>query len=72
MPVGSLAYATLAARLTILPEFARSLAKRLWTLHSFADDRKALVRVTELQVLYKQHAIGTTSHIHSGSRPQGW
>jgi hypothetical protein len=76
MPVGSLAYAILGARLTISPEFARLLAKRFRMPHSLADDRKAFVRVTELPVRstarYKQQAVGTTSHIHSGSRPQGW
>jgi hypothetical protein len=45
MLVESLIYAALGARLTISPEAARSLAKRLRLPRSLADDGKALVSV---------------------------
>ena len=45
MPVETLTYAALGARLTISPKAARSLAKRLRLPRSLSDDGKALVRV---------------------------
>jgi hypothetical protein len=45
MPVETLTYPALGARLTISPKAARSLAKRLRLPRSFSDDGKALVTV---------------------------
>ena len=45
MPVETLTYAALGARLTISPKAARSLAKRLRLPRSLSDDGKALVSV---------------------------
>jgi len=45
MPVETLTYAALGARLTISPNAARSLAKRLRLPRSLSDDGKALVSV---------------------------
>jgi hypothetical protein len=45
MPVETVTYAALGARLTISPEAARSLAKRLQLPRSRSDDGKALVSV---------------------------
>jgi hypothetical protein len=45
MPVETLTYAALGTRLTISPEAARSLAKRLRLPRSLSDDCKALVSV---------------------------
>ena len=45
MPLETLTYAALGARLTISPAAARSLAKRLRLPRSLADDGKALVSV---------------------------
>jgi hypothetical protein len=45
MPVETLTYAALGARLAISPQAARSLAKRLRLPRSLSDDGKALVSV---------------------------
>jgi hypothetical protein len=45
MPVETLTYAALGARLTVSPEAARSLAKRLGLPRSCTPDGKALVSV---------------------------
>jgi hypothetical protein len=45
MPIETLTYAALGARLTISPKAARSLAKRLRLPRSLSDDGKALVSV---------------------------
>jgi len=45
MPIETLTYAALGARLRISPGAARSLAKRLGLPRSLSDDGKALVSV---------------------------
>ena len=45
MPIETLTYAALGARLTVSPEAARSLSKRLRLPRSLSDDGKALVSV---------------------------
>jgi hypothetical protein len=50
MPVETLTYAALGARLTISPQAARSLAKRLQLPRSLSDDGKALVSVDVAEI----------------------
>jgi len=50
MPIETLTYAALGARLKISPQAARSLAKRLGLPRSVSDDGKALVSVDLAEV----------------------
>jgi hypothetical protein len=58
MPVETLTYAALAARLTISPKAARSLAKRLRLPRSLSDDGKALVSVDLAEIRHTPRPPG--------------
>jgi hypothetical protein len=58
MPVEKLTYAALGARLTISPEAARSLAKRLRLPRSLSDDGKALVSVDPAELRHTPRPPG--------------
>ena len=53
MPVETLTYAALGARLTISPKAARSLAKRLRLPRSLSDDGKAWVSVDLAEIQHR-------------------
>ena len=58
MPVETLTYAALGARLTISPTAARSLAKRLRLPRSLSDDGKALVSVDLAEIRHRPRPAG--------------
>ena len=58
MPVETLTYAALGARLTISPTAARSLAKRLRLPRSLSDDGKALVSVDLAEIRHTPRPAG--------------
>ena len=58
MPIETLTYAALGARLTISPEAARSLAKRLRLPRSLSDDGKALVSVDLAEIRHTPRPPG--------------
>ena len=58
MPVETLTYAALGARLTISPTAARSLAKRLRLPRSLSDDGKALVSVDLAEIRHTPRPPG--------------
>src|ERR1700738_847527 len=58
MPVETLTYAALGARLTISPKAARSLAKRLRLPRSLSDDGKALVSVDLAEIRHTPRPPG--------------
>jgi hypothetical protein len=64
MPVETLTYAALGARLTISPKAARSLAKRLRLPRSLSDDGKALVSVDLAEI---RHTPRLPSRREAGS-----
>ena len=59
MPVETLTYAALGARLKISPEAARSLAKRLQLPRSLSHDGKAVVSVDLAEIRHKPRPPGT-------------
>ena len=59
MPVETLTYAALGARLTISPKAARSLAKRLRLPRSLSDDGKALVSVDLAEIRHRPRVPGS-------------
>src|SRR5215467_13131750 len=59
MPVETLTYAALGARLTISPQAARSLAKRLRLPRSLSDDGKALVSVDLAEIRHTPRPPGS-------------
>ena len=63
MPVETLTYAALGARLTISPKAARSLAKRLRLPRSLSDDGKALVSVDVAEI---RHTPRSARHRRAG------
>jgi hypothetical protein len=54
VPVETLTYAALGARLTISPNAARSLVKRLRLPRSLSDDGKAMVSVDLTEIRHKR------------------
>ena len=58
MPVETLTYAALGARLTISPKAARSLAKRLRLPRSLSDDGKASVSVDLAEIQHTPRPPG--------------
>jgi hypothetical protein len=58
MPVETLTYAALGARLTISPKAARSFAKRLRLPRSLSDDGKALVSVDLAEIRHRPRLPG--------------
>ncbi len=58
MPVETLTYAALGARLTISPKAARSLAKLLRLPRSLSDDGKALVSVDLAEIQHRPRPSG--------------
>ncbi len=58
MPVETLTYADLGARLTISPEAARSLARRLRLPRSLSDDGKTLVSVDLAEIRHAPRPPG--------------
>ena len=58
MPVETLTYAALGARLTISPKAARSLAKRLRLPRSLSNDGKALVSVDLAEIRHRPRLPG--------------
>jgi hypothetical protein len=58
MPVETLTYAALGARLTISPKAARSFAKRLRLPRSLSDDGKALVSVDLAEIRHTPRPPG--------------
>ena len=58
MPVETLTYAALGARLTISAGAARSLAKRLWLPRSLSDDGKVLVNVDLAEIRHTRRPRG--------------
>jgi hypothetical protein len=58
MPVETLTYAALGARLTISPKAARSLAKRLRLTRSLSNDGKALVSVDLAEIRHTPRPPG--------------
>jgi hypothetical protein len=58
MPVETLTYVALGARLTISPKAARSLAKRLQLPRSLSDDGKALVSVDFAEIQHTPRPPG--------------
>jgi hypothetical protein len=58
MPIETLTYAALGARLTISPKAARSLAKRLRLPRSLSNDGKALVSVDLAEVRHTPRSTG--------------
>jgi hypothetical protein len=58
MPVETLTYAALGARLKISPKAARSLAKRLRLPRSLSDDGKALVSVDLAEIRHTPRPPG--------------
>ena len=58
MPVQTVTYAELGARLTISPKAARSLAKRLHLPRSLSDDGKALVSVDLAEIRHTPRSPG--------------
>jgi hypothetical protein len=58
MPVETLTYGALGARLKISPEAARSLAKRLRLPRSLSDDGKALVSVDLAEIRHTPRPLG--------------
>jgi hypothetical protein len=59
MPVETLTYAALGARLTISPAAARSLAKRLRLPRSLSDDGKVLVNVDVAEIRHTRRPRGS-------------
>jgi len=70
MPVETLTYAALGARLTISPQAARSLAKRLRLPRSLSDDGKALVSVdlAEIRHTPRPPLTGESGNARLGAR----
>jgi hypothetical protein len=66
MPVETLTYAALGARLSISPAAARSLAKRLRLPRALSDDGKALVSVDLAEL---RHAPRRPAHREAGDAP---
>ena len=60
MPVETLTYAALGARLTISPQAARSLAKRLRLPRSLSSDGKALVSVDLAEIRHSPRPAGSS------------
>lgn len=60
MPVETLTYAALGARLTISAGAARSLAKRLWLPRSLSDDGKVLVNVDLAEIRHTRRSRGSS------------
>jgi hypothetical protein len=58
MPIETLTYAALGARLTISPKAARSLAKRLGLPRSLSNDGKALVSVDLVEIRHTPRPPG--------------
>ena len=58
MPIETLTYAALGARLTISPKAARSLAERLRLPRSLSDDGKALVSVDLAEIRHTPRPPG--------------
>ena len=70
MPVETLTYAALGTRLTISPQAARSLAKRLRLPRSLSDDGKALVSVdlAEIRHTPRPPLTGESGNARLGAR----
>ena len=64
MPLETLTYAALGARLTISPKAARSLARRLRLTRSLSGDGKALVSVDLAEI---RHAPRPPGHREAGN-----